>query len=575
MVSPTSLFHCFRVAVPWLCAAGIALSHAQQAPLDAGALSRQIERELPAPAALNLPIPGPNRQEVPTAKPEDVTVVVQRFHLTGVNLLPEHEVQAALQPWLHKPLTFEALRAAGDAVENLYRMRGHVVQVNLPPQSVQGGEVTLTVIEAKLGAVIIDTPQGSSRFGAQRAASYITWANPKGQSINLADVSRAIVILNETPGVSVTSALEAGTNEGETDLRIALQDTVLQNWRVEANNHGSRTTGAGQGLIQGSLHNPSGYGDQLTGSGIQSMGSTYAQAGYHFPLSPSGLRGSVSASSMHYRNVGEFEANGGRGQATVANLGLAYPWLRSQEGNANLTASYEHKTYLNHLIAAGTVSSSYRLRNLVLGVSGNRYDQFMAGAISSAQLNLVAGHLELLPDNPANFGTQTPSQFTKLTYALSRVQTIKPDASKLQLTLTGQVATQNLNSAEQFYLGGPFGVRAYPVAQAGGAQGWLASVEYQHQLPDKWTGIVFLDAGRVQQYKYTYANWQGNTQASNSYGLYGTGVGLRWARDQWTVSTSVAWKLGSNPLHNQQGLAVDVDNTSRSPRLWLSASYSL
>jgi hemolysin activation/secretion protein len=137
------------------------------------------------------------------------------------------------------------------------------------------------------------------------------------------------------------------------------------------------------------------------------------------------------------------------------------------------------------------------------------------------------------------------------------------------------MATQNLNSAEQFYLGGPYGVRAYPVAQAGGAQGWLASVEYQHQFPEKWTGLLFVDAGRVQQYKYTYANWQGNTNANNSYGLYGAGVGLRWIRDHLTVSTSLAWKIGNNPLHNQQGLAVDVDNTSRSPRMWLAASYSL
>jgi hemolysin activation/secretion protein len=283
----------------------------------------------------------------------------------------------------------------------------------------------------------------------------------------------------------------------------------------------------------------------------------------------------VSASQLHYRNVGEFEANGGRGEASILNLGLAYPLLRSQEGNANVTAGVDHKTYLNHQMATGTVSSSYRLHNVNLGVSGNRYDSFLGGAINSAQITLVLGHLDLLPDSPASFGTQTPSQFNKLSYALSRVQTLEPETSKLQLSLTGQMASQNLNSAEQFYLGGPYGIRAYPVAQAGGSQGWLGSVEYQHRLPENWTGVAFLDAGRVQQYKNTYTNWQGNTNAGNVYNLYGTGVSLRWGHDGVSVAATVAWKIGSNPLYNQQGLAVDVDNTSRSPRLWLTASYNL
>lgn len=538
-------------------------------------MSRQIERELPTPSPLTLPTPGPTQQEMHAPKPGEASVTVTRFELKGVKLVPEDEVQAVLQRWLHKPLSFEDLRAAADAVETLYRTRGYVVQVTVPPQSVQDGVITLIVIEAKLGAVIIDMPKGESRFGADRTASYISWDNPAGQEIDLAAVSRAIAILNETPGVSVSSAMEPGAQEGETHLRLALQDTPEFNLRLEANNFGSRTTGAGQRVFQGSLNNPLGYGDQLTGNGIYSMGSAYTQGGYNFPVLPNGLRASMNLSKLHYSNVGEFQLNGGIGDASIWNLGLAYPLLRSQETNANASISVDNKSYLNRSLGTGAVSSSYRLNNLNLGLSGNRYDSFMGGAINNAQLTLVLGHLNLQPDNPANFGVQTPSQFSKLSYAVSRVQTLDPETSKLQLSLNGQLATQNLNSAEQFYLGGPYGVRAYPVAQAGGSQGWLGSAEYQHQLPDNWTGVAFVDAGRVQQFKNTYSGWQGNTHADNTYALYGTGLSLRWSRDGVSVAATVAWKVGSNPLYNQQGLAVDVDNTSRSPRLWLTASYSL
>jgi hemolysin activation/secretion protein len=139
--------------------------------------------------------------------------------------------------------------------------------------------------------------------------------------------------------------------------------------------------------------------------------------------------------------------------------------------------------------------------------------------------------------------------------------------------LSGQLASGNLNSAEQFYLGGPFGVRAYPVAQSPGTQGGLLNAELRRQLPKNLTLSAFFDAGTVQQYKNLYPEWQGNTNANNTYSLMGAGVGLKWTHGRWNVNGSVAWKVGSNPLYNQNGQAVNVDGTSTNPRGWFSASY--
>jgi hemolysin activation/secretion protein len=142
------------------------------------------------------------------------------------------------------------------------------------------------------------------------------------------------------------------------------------------------------------------------------------------------------------------------------------------------------------------------------------------------------------------------------------------------MSIAGQFATQNLNSAEQLYLGGPYGVRAYPVAQSGGAQGGVATIEYRRLLPQNLTLSAFFDAGMIEQYKNTYPGWQGLTNAPNVYSLMGAGLGLKWLSGRWNVAGTVAWKVGTNPLYNQYGQPVNTDGTKTQPRGWITASYS-
>jgi hemolysin activation/secretion protein len=144
-------------------------------------------------------------------------------------------------------------------------------------------------------------------------------------------------------------------------------------------------------------------------------------------------------------------------------------------------------------------------------------------------------------------------------------------------SLQGQFASGNLNSAEQFYLGGPSGVRAYPVAQSPGAQGGLGTVELRHNFSEGLQTSVFFDAGLVQQYKdpNTYSALKGLTNASNTYALMGAGLGAKWQYEKWSLGGMVAWKVGTNPLYSNTGAAVNVESTNTSPRAWVSASYRL
>ncbi len=181
-----------------------------------------------------------------------------------------------------------------------------------------------------------------------------------------------------------------------------------------------------------------------------------------------------------------------------------------------------------------------------------------------------------MPDsNPLVYQPITPANFAKLTFSANRNQQLVDDgATTLYTSLSGQLASTNLNSAEQLYLGGPYGVRAYPVAQSGGAQGGIFTMELRHELQERLSLSAFFDGGVVQQYKFMYPGWQGQTNANNTYSLMGAGFGVKWDYEGWNVGAMVAWMVGKNPLYNQYGQAVNTDGTTTQPRAWLTGSYN-
>ena len=561
----------------------IALISAGQAfaQVDAGALQRGLEQQLPLPSPLALPEPTAKEGErITKGKEGEVRFTVNSFVLEGVAALPNEEIQAVLKPWVGKEIGFEDLQNACDAIQEHYRKKGYTVQAILPPQKIAGGVVKIMVTEAKLGKVVVENPQGPTRFSKERAAEYITYANPVGELLSMPNLERAIIILNETPGVMVSSQLEPGEKDGEADVRLQLTQPDMVQGRVEANNYGSRTTGANQGVFALNINNPIGIGDQFSLNGIASQGSQYIQGAISLPGSPDGLRLGLAGTFLNYKNVSNYAYNGGAGDAWTTGLSAAYPLIRSQGANLNGSLNYDIKSYNNRNFITDTVISAYNINNISAGLSGNIVDGFGYGAINSGSVTLVFGHLDILSTtpgagSPSGYGYYTPSNFTKLSFAANRTQQLNEGGTtSLYAAASGQFASVNLNSAEQIYLGGPYGVRAYPVAQSGGAQGGIFTVELRHQLQEKFTVSTFFDAGVVQQYKNLYPGWQGLTNANNTYSLMGAGFGVKWDYEGWGIGAMVAWKVGQNPLYSSTGQPVNTDGTTTQPRGWVTASYN-
>lgn len=544
----------------------------------AGALQQELQKQVPKLQ----PLPAPSAPRSPSkpleAKPSEVKVTIKGFRIDGNKSLSDEAIKETLKPWLGRTVPFQELQKAADAVAALYQTFGKLAQVSVPPQKITDGIVILKVLEAKLGAVHIDMPNGPSRFTEDRARRYITDANRLSEIVQTQNIERSIYILNETPGIAVTTQLEPGKNEGDVDLRVSLADTKPLRGKLEVNNHGSRSTGIGQRVINVTFDNPGTIGDQFSISNIKSIGSDFSNASYSVPLNTDGLRAGFTASYLDYENVGHFSlpenSAAAFGRAKTVGVNVTYPLLRSPAENANLSAGLDRKMYINKAVSSGAATSDYRIDNMVFGFSGNAFDGWGGGGVNALALNMTKGHVVAGSETP-DYGSNKPTTFTKITANLSRNQQIVPDKTVLSIAISGQMSSAELDSAERFYLGGPSGVRAYPGSQGGGSQGAMINIEIQQQLEDKFVASAFFDAGFVEQYRDNalYIANKGNTNANNSYSLRGAGLGLKRAENDWMFSATIAWKLGHNPLYNASGVAVNNDGRSKGAYIWAQAQW--
>jgi hemolysin activation/secretion protein len=543
---------------------------------NAGALQQELEKQLPLPGPLPLPSAVKPTPLGPSAvKPKDaVSFVLNGINFVGSDAQFESQLRELVKPWLAKEVTMFDLENLTMAVGRLYQNDGIHVLVTIPPQEIKNGVVEIRILKAKLGKVTVVKPDGVTRFSEERAIAFIEDSNPVGGTVNLQNLERSLMILNETPGINAQGQIQRGQNPGETDFEISLTEASLFSGKAELNNYGSVFTGANQALGSLIIANPLGYGDQAIVNAIASQGSQYGQFGYNFPVGYSGLRFGVGSSVLSFKDIGSYAyPNGIGGSAWTVSANVAYPLIRSQGANLNLGLSYDIKSYNNYLLVNNDTTTAYNIKNLSFSISGNFYDGFLGGATSAGSLSFVNGYLDnIYPSFTSD--SSPPANFNKATFSANRVQTLNTSGNtSIYIAASGQYASANLSPAEQFYLGGPYGVRAYPVAQGAGTQGALATIELRQKLPQQFIGYAFFDTGIVQQFKNTWVGWQGLTNASNTYSLSGAGIGIKWAYKEALLNAMVAWRIGSNPLYNQYGQAVNSDGTSKNPQAWLSGNF--
>ncbi|WMD19075.1 ShlB/FhaC/HecB family hemolysin secretion/activation protein [Achromobacter seleniivolatilans] len=523
---------------------------------------REIESTLPALG----PASSEPKLIVPSAEPSAGTssddddsprVRVAAFVISGVHVFDDATLQSLLRDLEQTDQDLDGLRAATARITDYYRRHGYLLaRAYLPPQGVEDGKVKIIVLEGVYDGVAIDNNSRVQDSVLRRMLAPLK----AGQAVHLEELDDRLARINDLPGLNIQGTLRPGSLPGSTELLLQAEPGPLISGSVDADNFGGYYTG--EYRLSGSLNlnNPLRLGDQLN---LRVLGSDkkqrYYHAAYQIPFGPSATKLGVSVSEMRYELGRDFSILEANGQARISTLFIQHPWLRGRSLSLQTQLQYEDKSMRDNMDVFG-ISNRKRIGLWTLSVNGTAEDAWLGGGRSAAYLSYSTGNLRFGDSNSRTgdrFYKRAAGAFSKANLTLLRLQNL-PGPFLFHGLITGQLPSKNLDSSEQFSLGGPYGVRAFPNGAGSGDKGWQATAELRYMPAPGWQMAMFVDKGGVRINKRSW------TRETSGVQLGAYGVSLTQAGPQHQITLTAAWPM---QVRNYQ-----PDGPKREPRMWLQAT---
>ncbi len=438
--------------------------------------------------------------------------------------------------------------AAAEVTRYLQRELGYyLAYAYVPEQAAEGGVIRLAVLEGRLDEVVLNWRDGLA-VDRDVVQAYLDRL-PRGEVLKVGDIERVVFLVNDLRGMTARFELTPGRLPGTATLVVTPTAEKRSTGKLELDANGTDALGLyrATGLLQ--VNSPLGRGDGLTLNALASStgGLAFALLGYNTPLGSDGFKLGASLSAVKYQLDTDAFPLDLHGTAATVNVYGLYPVVRARNLNLFALLSLEQKTYDDRNLNSG---AKRKVELATLGTTGDFRDSLFGGAVNTYELNVLSGRVTPLQGNSPNL--EDDARFTKLTYGFSRLQDLVTGRALIYTSLRGQHALNNLDTTEQFRLGGADAVRAFASGEGSGDSGVVGTLELRLLPPEAWFGRLarefvvsaFVDAGYVQ---YRYRPRAGNLPATeaNHMLLSGAGVGLAWVRaGEYSLRLSVARATG-------------------------------
>jgi hemolysin activation/secretion protein len=530
---------------------------AAQVPPDAGRVQEQLRiPEPPRPSsAPEIRIQAPPGD----AKVDSAPFFVERFRISGATAFREEKLLQLLgEP--RRALALAQIQEIVDRVTKHYHDNGYIVaRAFVPAQDVRGGIVEVAVLEGRYGRVDISN---ASEISEARLRSMLGEVTPFAL-VHGPTLERAVLLISDLAGVEPKATLEPGERTGLTNLVLEVAPARDHEFDVTIDNSGSRFTGRNRVSAGVSVNSPFGIGDRASARAVTSDDRLFAlRAAYEAPLGASGLKATTYLSHASYQLGDEFAALQQSGTASAAGVGLSYPLVRSAPFNVRLIGSLEGRDLKDEL-GALNVANRKTLGLVQWGAGGDFRDRLLSGAVTGFQILATQGRLDLRTpalEQADALSARTEGRYAKVSFSANRLQAISA-AWRASVAYTAQRAFDNLDSSEKFSVGGPAGVRAYPVGEAAGDDAHVVQAELRYYVGNVGGGqLVPMVFGDWARSRINHELWPG-FNGTNERRLSGYGIGAEWsAGGAVFVRASHARKRGDAPA------TADVDRKSRT---WL------
>ena len=531
----------------------------------------------PTPALRTPSVVPPASQLAPPVQPPDSSAVVPArpapprelgkpeddLRLDVASYTVDDDAPAALRAalqritarYIGKDRSFEDLiNAAAEVTRFLQRDLGYYLgYAYIPEQSPQtlpdGTTIRIAVLEGRLDRVVLNWRSGIP-VDRDVVEAYLARLKP-GSVLKVRDVERVVFLVNDLRGMTARFEVRAGSLPGTATLVVTPSPEQRYVGKIDVDANGTKALGEFRigGLAQ--MNSPLGRGDGITANVLASTtgGLGFALVGYNTPIGSNGFKVGVSLSAVSYQLDKEQFPLDLNGTAATLNAFALYPLVRSRNLNLFTLASLEHKAYTDR---QGLVDGRARksVDALALGMTGDFRDSLLGGAVNTFDLNISSGQLKY-PEG-RNPSLDDDESYTKLVYNASRLQDWITGRALVYFNVRGQYAANNLDTTEQFRLGGPDGVRAFASGEGTGDLGVMASLELRLLPPESWFGRIaremvfslFADGGYVQ-YRYRQRIVTETSVLKNNGVFSGVGFGLSWVQPGgYALRLSVAQPTG-------------------------------
>jgi hemolysin activation/secretion protein len=520
---PNRLAQLAALAASTLCFGTVAV--AQQVP-NAGSILRQLEPEPPSLPALKAQAAPKSAAE---AVPSGPALHVRGFRIEGNHLIATLRIERLLAGYVDRDLSPADLRQATDSIARLYSHEGWLARALVPPQRVEAGIVLVQVVEGRFGEVVFsdDTDLETLHVSPQRIVDRVQSRLTPGAPLSVDGLTRGVLLAGDLPGISVAADETSGADNGLTNVALTVENQDLVSGQFSVDNYGQASIGSERATGWLDFNSVFGFGEELGIVGILTPELQFGRVSARLPLNDAGLTLGLDAAGLNYDvHAPAWNASAPRGSSDSFSPDIEYPLVRTMNHNLSVGLTLVRKNFYNDNIA-GRIGD-YHVYDALLYADGNIYDQLGGGAVSTAQVSMGRGWVSMAGspgEADDRFGADTQGQFGMLRYRIDRTQKLWGPFSAYA-ALTGQLSYQNLDPSEQFYLGGPAGVRAYPVSSNGGSTGQLLTTELRWaalKSPRCTCGLKLLyDIGHIR----LNANDDFPLAPQpNSYFLQGLGIG--------------------------------------------------
>ncbi len=482
------------------------------------------------------------------------TIFVKSFKIDGAIHINEEKLQKLISSYTNKDLTFNQLQEVASVITKEYRNQGYfVARAYLPIQDINknNGVITIAIIEGEYGEFKLEN---NSRVKDSIVQGMLDNAKQRDNVISTSTLERAMLIINDTPGVVVSAAdVKPGKEVGTSDFAITTQESDLINGYVVADNTGSKYTGKNRLMAGVDFNSPFKIGDKLSLSGLVSNGADLknGRIAYSLPLASNGLRGEISYSQTNYSLTEDYEALDALGTSKTLDATITYPIKRTRLENLNLSLTIANKDLKDEVRSTSDITKK-DTKSLNLGLAYDKnYLAFGKNTQSQINLNLTYGRLSFDDDTDRisdQAGANTNGNYSKVNLELSNTIAL---TNKLtfdsSLKMQYALGNKNLDGSEDFSIGGSNGVKLYPDGELSAENGYLLNIEAKYRLPNinklSNTVGVFYDRGR--------AFMSNNNVSFEAKSLQDVGIGYYASYDNFFGKLQVAWNANSKDITSE------------------------